>query len=663
MLLLIAALGVLLAGGVLSLVCSRDLRLSTRLGSGAAILAGLLGLAGTVHWLSAAGTGEVRWPWHVPYGEFHLGIDPLSAVFLLAIFGLTVLAALYGAPYLLRGHDKRAGASWFFFDLLVASMALLVLARNGVLFLSAWELMALASFFLVTWEHERPEVRAAGLTYLLAAHLGTAFLFAFFAILGQRAGTLDFTQFAALAPLSSGLAGTLFVLAVVGFGVKAGLMPFHVWLPEAHAAAPSHVSALMSGVMIKTGIYGVLRALTFLGPAPAWWGLLLIVVGAASAVLGVLYALAQQDLKRLLAYSSIENIGIITLGIGVGVWGLSQGNQVMATLGFAGALLHVLNHAVFKGLLFMGAGAILHATGERELERLGGLLRRMPITGLTFFVAAAAISGLPPLNGFISEFVILLGALSGVVAQKVATVAVLSAVLVALAFAGPLAAAAFLKASGIAFLGHPRSAAAATAKEPERELLLPLAVLATLCAVMGLGGIALIHLLIPATAQLAHVTRAAATAQLVPFTGPLGKALIVSLTLLGLAAGLALLRYSLLAGRSVRSAVTWDCGYEQPSARMQYSAASFSQPLTTLARGLLWARERVVGPQGYFPRIASFESKTPDLWTERLYGPLLRAVDWSGARLRWLQQGRLAIYLLYIFATLVVLLVWKLRFA
>ncbi len=292
-------------------------------------------------------------------------------------------------------------------------MTLVLVARNAVLFLSAWELMAVSSFFLVTFEHERESVRSAGWIYLVATHLGTGFLLAFFILMGRETGSMNFDVWAAQGIHTQGLAGILFLMAVVGFGTKAGFMPFHVWLPEAHPAAPSHVSALMSGVMIKTGIYGLLRAFTFLGAPPLWWGWLFIGIGLSSGVLGVLFALAQHDLKRLLAYHSVENIGIIALGIGVGLLGQNTGSPALVALGFGGALLHVLNHALFKGLLFLGAGAVAHSAGTREIDRLGGLLKQMPWTAATFLIGAAAISGLPPLNGFVSEFLIFLGAFKG----------------------------------------------------------------------------------------------------------------------------------------------------------------------------------------------------------------------------------------------------------
>src|SRR5258708_27237971 len=330
---------------------------------------------------------SLRMAWAVPYGSLFLELDPLSGFFLIPVFLLCALAAIYGAKYLEEYRGRKALAPpWFFFNLLVASMVIVILARNGVLFLMAWEMMALSSFFLVTFEDEKESTRQAGWIYLVASHIGAVFLLVLFILLCRANGSLDFDRFAA-----SSSAGLLFGLALVGFGTKAGFIPLHVWLPEAHPAAPSHVSAVMSAVMIKTGIYGLVRVMMLLGTPQAWWGWVLCGIGLSSGVIGVLLALAQHDLKRLLAYHSVENIGIIALGLGVGTLGLRAGLPAVAVMGFAGALLHVLKHALLKGLLFLAAGNVLHGTHTREIDQLGGLLKRMPLTAFTFLIRAVAI--------------------------------------------------------------------------------------------------------------------------------------------------------------------------------------------------------------------------------------------------------------------------------
>jgi formate hydrogenlyase subunit 3/multisubunit Na+/H+ antiporter MnhD subunit len=598
--------------------------------------------------------------WDVPYGAFYVEIDALSAVFLLALFIISPLAAIYGASGFHRQRRRVGpGASWLFFNLLVSSMALLVIARNGILFLFAWEVMAIASFFLVVADHEKAEVRNAGWTYLVAAHVGTAFLLTFFSLLGREADSLDFDRFAVIgATVPSTTATLVFLLAVVGFGVKAGFVPFHIWLPQAHPVAPSHVSALMSGVMIKMGVYGILRTLTFFETPPAWWGIALVVVGLASGLLAALMALSERDLKRLLAYSSIENVGIIGLAMGIGLWGLSMGSSVVALLGFAGALLHVLNHAVFKGLLFLSAGAVVNATREHDIDHLGGLLRRMPRTGVAFLVGAAAIVGLPPLGGFASEFLVVLSSLKALGLQD-ATIVTPLAVIVGLGAIGGLAAAFFTKAFGLTFLGSPRSSRAARAHEGPRATTGAMLVLAALCVAMGIASPLAVRVILPAAASLSGVTVEEAAAQTmtnVPLDSILRGTLILAATLLALA----LLRRFLLSSREVRTAVTWDCGYERPSVRMQYTASSFAQPLMAVFRPLMRTRTRIVPPRSYFPRRATFASETPDFFTRRVYGPTLAWIEWSSGKLRWLQHGRVHLYLLYIFLTLLVLLVWEL---
>jgi hydrogenase-4 component B len=542
--------------------------------------------------------------------------------------------------------------AWLWFNLLVASMAVVVAARNGVLFLVAWEVMTLASYFLVTLHHDRSGSRRAGRVYLVATHIGTAFLLVFFLALPGPAGSLDFDS---AAPGASPLlpASALFLLAVVGFGTKAGFMPLHVWLPEAHPAAPSHVSAVMSGVMIKMGIYGLVRMLPYLGPPPAWWGWLLIAVGLVSGILGVLYALAQHELKRLLAYHSIENIGIITCGLGLGLLGEAAGEPWLAALGFGGALLHVVNHAVFKGLLFLGAGSVLQGAGTGEIEHLGGLLRRMPWTAAAFLVGAIAISGLPPLNGFVSEFLIYLGSFRAA-AGSAGPVALAGIVLIAgLALIGGLAAACFVKAFGISFLGEPRSAASRDAREAGLLMRIPMVLLAAACLAIGLGAPWVLRALAPVVpaASAAFVIPAAAGI-LVPLAGVAGA--FVALALL-----LAALRAGILARRGSARTVTWDCGYAAPGARMQYTASSFAQPILEMVAPILGTRVSSLKPSGLFPERASHATATPDTFRERVVAPITAEIGRRVAPFRRIQEGRVQVYVLYIALTLLAVLLYQ----
>lgn len=658
-----ASLGVSFAGALVCLATRGRPSWTRIVGPAVTVIGSVLGLAPAGVALVGGTVPAVNLPWSLPFGSLSLEMDALSAVFAAPILIITALAAVYGADYLRPFEAKKDLAlSWFFFNVLAGSMLLVVVARNAMLFLLAWEVMSLASFFLVMFESEQESVRRAGWTYLIATHIGTAFLLVLFALLGQQGDTLDFAGFS-LAGASSGLAAVAFLLAVVGFGTKAGFMPLHVWLPEAHPAAPSHVSAVMSGVMIKTGIYGLVRILTFLGTPPPWWGWTLVGIGAVSGIVGVLFALAQHDLKRLLAYHSVENIGIIALGLGVGLLGVSYGNPTMAFLGFAGGLLHVINHAVFKSLLFLGAGSVLHASGTRDIEHLGGLLKRMPTTGLVFLIGSVAICGLPPLNGFVSEFMIYLGSLGALTAIPGLPIGALSASLIvvgALALIGGLAVACFTKAFGIIFLGEPRSSHAAHVHEAGAAMRIPMVLLAIACLVIGLCGPFMLILLVPAVGVLTGSSEGV-TPEIRQIGDMLWMITAVTAGLLGLAALLAWVRSRLLRGRSVTEAVTWDCGYAAPTARMQYTASSFADPITRLFRVFLRTRRQFVPPAGLFPSSSSFSSETPDVYRERMYRPAFSTAESILARFRWLQHGRVNLYILCIVLALLVLLAWKLR--
>jgi formate hydrogenlyase subunit 3/multisubunit Na+/H+ antiporter MnhD subunit len=436
-------------------------------------------------------------------------------------------------------------------------------------------------------------------------------------------------------------------------------MPFHVWLPEAHPAAPSHVSAIMSGVMIKTGVYGLVRVLTLIGPLPAWCGWLLVAVGASSGVLGILWTLAQQDLKRLLAYSSVENIGIIALALGIGLVGLHSGASSVAILGFAAALFHVLNHAVMKGLLFLTAGTVLQRTGTQRLDALGGLLRRLPRTGLACLTGSAALVGLPPLNGFASEFLLFLAAYSAAINLSGANALPGVVTIAALALIGGLAAASFAKVFGIVFLGEARSEHARHAREPGLPMQGSVLLLATCCVLIGALSPLLVPYLEPVLAQVTALPRDEVHVGLSSAVAALWAVVLPSLGFVAVAGALAAVRTWLLAGRTVAEGPTWDCGYALPSPRMQYTGSSFSQPLTAVFAGVLLTEHRGASPEGFFPANASFASRTPDLWRERLYRPLFHALERGLASFRWLQHGRVQLYVLYIALTLVALLLWK----
>lgn len=659
--LFLAGLAVMIAAGALALLARG--RVSSFIGVAGAVVGGALACVPAAAVLINGKGCEIRLPWNVPYGSFYVAIDPLSAFFLLPVLIIPALAAVYGVGYMEHWEKrKRLGLSWLFYNLLTAGMAIVVTAKNGVLFLFAWEVMTLASWVLVTLDDEKKSVREAGWVYLVASHVGAAFLFVFFALLGRGANVLDFNQFwnPTAASQPQWLAAVLFLLAIVGFGTKAGFMPMHVWLPEAHPAAPSHVSAVMSGVMIKTGIYGILRAFILIGHPSAWWGYVLLGIGITSGILGVLFAIAQHDLKRLLAYHSVENIGIIAIGIGLGVIGLANNRPELAVLGFAGGMFHVWNHAIFKALLFLGAGSVQHATHTLEIDRLGGLLKRMRWTGVCFLVGAVAISGLPPLNGFASELLAYLGALGAVTTTHVRMCVGGVAAIGALALIGGLAAGCFAKAFGIVFLGEPRHESAANAHESGAAMRIPMIVMAGLCILLGLAPVIAARAVRPAITQVtayaptdvfSHIQGAASVQYLVTAVA------LIFIVLLG---GLLLLRRRLLSQRSVTESGTWDCGYAAPTARMQYTASSFAQPITTLFGPLLRTHTKIARPQGVLPREASMESHTADVFRERMFARFFRGIEWTVAHLRWIQHGRVHYYVLYIALTLLILIVCKL---
>ena len=655
MALFLASVSLLLVTGLAALFSRKGSLIAVAGG----VIAGLLGLIPVLASLFTSAAFTLCIGWDVPFGAFSLEIDPLSAFFLLPVFLISPMAALYGQAYLQSqgGHVK----SWFFWNSLVASMALLVAARNAVLFLVAWEIMSLCSFFLVVCEHRHAESRRAGWIYLVSTHLGTAFIVVLFLFLGNSAHSFDFSEFVHAGIVSSPASTLLFFLSVVGFGTKAGFVPLHVWLPEAHPAAPSHVSALMSGVMIKMGIYGLVRTLTFFNAYPFSWAAVLIAVGALSGILGVLFAIAQHDVKRLLAYHSVENIGIITLGLGIGLLGTSLQLPFVAVIGFAGGLLHVLNHAVFKSLLFLGAGSVAVRVGTRNMDQLGGLLKRMPRTGVAFFIGAAAIAGVPPLNGFVSELLIFYAGFDSIVQGSVPVVAATVAAVAALALIGGLAVACFTKVFGIVFLGEPRSPKAEQAEEADALMTGPMLVLASLCGLIALTSPLILGVFKGILPGITHLSEAACSFRLDRAAHTLEGFLVAAAAVIVITAVLVWVRRRLLSRRPQTVVVTWDCGYVTPSARMQYTSSSFAQPLVDLFAHVLRTHKHLEAPAGHFPAIASIRTHTADIFRRLLFDPLFAAVQRVLIVGHFLQHGRVHLYVLYIALTLLILFAVKLQ--
>lgn len=651
---LLGSLSFFAAGGLLALLAGGRPRLAGFLGCAGALAGALSGGLAAWRELTVGGSAEWARDWSVPGGRLVLHLDPLAAFFLLPTCLLALLCAVYAAGYL-REYPRPAalGPHWFFFNLLVAAIILVLTAANAVLFLAAWEIMTLASFFLVAFEHRQPEVRQAAWLYLVLAHLALSLLLAFFVAAGVRCGSFDFADFTPLAQLAPTLATLLFALAAAGFAVKAGLFPLHVWLPDAHPAAPSHVSALMSAVMVNTGIYGLLRVAGLLPTISANTGIVLMLLGGAGALYGIALAILQRDIKRCLAYSTVENIGIIFLGLGLGLFASRHGQPLIALLGFAGSLLHIWNHTLFKGLMFLGAGSLLHGTGSRDLNRMGGLLRRMPWTGSLLVGGSLAIAALPPFNGLVGEWLLYLGLFkAGMAGSGFGSLVPLLLVGV-LGLTGALAVVAFTRLCGIALFGEPRSEETGQAHESDSRMIVPMAVLLLACLAIGLHPQSAVGLIAAPVLLLAPANPELLAGVLSPVAQLGHWAILLVLALAATTLGL----LWLLRTRPCSRAGTWGCGYAFPSPRMAYTADAFAELTEShlLPAGL---RPATTGAKvaGLFPSAGRLQRQGSDPVLGRWFLPGCAWLAERCVRLRWLQQGRLPVYLLYVFLTCAVLM-------
>jgi hydrogenase-4 component B len=600
-------------------------------------------------------------PVGLPWLKAHFRLDSLSALFLVVVNLGAAAASLFGIGY--GTHLERPGRVTPLFPLFLAGMNGAVLADDAFVFLVSWEFMSFSSWLLVLAEHEKEENRKAAFTYLVMAVLGTFCLLSAFGILAMAGGDYSFS---AMRTGSPGEAGTALVvlLAILGAGSKAGLVPLHAWLPLAHPAAPSHVSALMSGVMTKVALYGMVRILfDLVHGADWWWGAVMMGLGAATAVIGILYALMQTDLKRLLAYSTVENVGVAMIGLGLAFAFRAEGQTPFATLALAAAFYHILNHAMMKSLLFLGAGAVLAATGERDIEKLGGLIHRMPVTAATFLIGAAAISSLPPLNGFVSEWLILQTLFIGPSLPHWAMKFGVPVVGAVVALSATLAAAAMVRAFGMVFLGRARTEAARNAKDaglPERATLI---FLAGFCLLLGILPVTVTSLLSDVAQFLIGVQLPTAVIQGWPWLAPVSetRGSYSGTVVVGSGVILILLTVILIKGfgtRRIRRSATWDCGHPENNLAAQYTASSFAQPLRRVFGSTAFAaHEEVDMPMPGETRPARLEVRMIDpiwLW---LYEPVIRAVDVISRWLDRLQTLTVRKHLLLVFLTLMILLV------
>jgi formate hydrogenlyase subunit 3/multisubunit Na+/H+ antiporter MnhD subunit len=627
---------------------------------GGALILSLALLAGAlIHMVGEASPAAIVLPIGLPWVGANFRLDALSAFFLVVINLGAAAASLYGVGY--GRHEREPQRVLPFFPAFLAAMNLVLLADDAFTFLASWEFMSLASWALVMAHHQEPDNTRAGFVYIVMASLGTMALLLAFGLLAGPAGGYAFAAMRANG-MTPGLGALVLCLALVGAGSKAGLAPLHVWLPLAHPAAPSHVSALMSGVMTKAAVYGFARIVFDLLGTPAWWWGALVMALGAGTVLGVLHALMQNDLKRVLAYSTIENVGLIFAGLGLALAFKANGFGAAAALAATAALFHVLNHAIFKSLLFFGAGAVLTSTGERGMDRLGGLLNRMPATGLFVLVGSAAISALPPLNGFASDWLLLQSILLSPQFPQWGLKILAPAVGAALALAAALAAACFVRMFGIAFLGRPRSPSADSAREVDSILVSAMGILAALCLLAGIFPAVLIDKLAPAVRGLTGAQMPMQEG--IPWLSiaPIAESRSSYnglLVFLFIAASASLTAFAIhqIASNKLRRAPAWDCGFPDADPATQYTAESFAQPIRRVFGAFAFrAHERVDMPAPGEMRSAHQSLAMHDLVWEFFYLPIVRTVEFLAQRLNHLQFLTIRQYLSVVFGALVSLL-------
>ena len=627
------------------------------------LLAGAVALTSAWSYKLLAGSIQVLdIPLTLPFlqGRFILTIDKLSAFFIVVINITAFIGFLYARgylePYYPGKNALRFSIHYFSYIWLYLSMMMVVMFRDGLSFLIAWEIMALSSFFLVIFDAEDRSILKTGISYLIQMHVGMFFILIALLLVEKATGQMSFD---ALGPYFSGHSNIpLFILFFIGFGIKAGFIPLHTWLPEAHPAAPSHVSGVMSGVMIKMGIYGILRVLMSVQSDLLLIGIIILIISIISGVMGVMMAIVQHDLKRLLAYHSIENIGIIGIGIGLGMIGLATENTPLALLGFAGGMLHVLNHSLFKSLLFFNAGSVYKAAHTRNIEQLGGLMKKMPYTAFLFLIGSLAICGLPPFNGFISEYLIYMGMFKSLSAANLFQSMLILGTVVALSLIGGLAIFCFTKAFGMAFLGEPRSEHASSASEVGKNMILPQYITVIFILLIGLGpGLVVkpVFSIVALTFSLPDVALASG-----PFITNLYQISILAGIFIVTVIILLVYRHYHLKDKRVEAGPTWGCGYTAGTARQQYTATSYAYNYNHIAKPLLQGSKIMedIREDEIFPQKRTFVSHNDDIFKKLLID---KPSGWFSGLLKKIavmQTGQIQHYILYafIFMLLVLLL-------
>lgn len=580
------------------------------------------------------------------FGLVNMVLDPLSAFFyliisIMSLFGL-IYANGYLKPYIKKGINLSSHS--FFLMMLIAAMLGVVVVQNALFFLVVWELMSIASFFLVIFEGEKKEVLSAGIKYLVYMHLSVLFLIAMFVFLANGALSLDFADFNGYLAKNPQVINTVFLLGFVGFGIKAGLVPFHNWLPEAHPAAPSHVSGIMSGVMIKTGIYGILRVLSLIGMPTKALCYTVLSVAVITILYGVLYAISQKDIKKLLAYSSIENIGIIAVGTGIGMFGLVYNNPIVATFGFAGGLLHVLNHSIFKELLFFTFGSVYQKTHTKNIEHMGGLIKKMPVTAALFIIGSVAICGLPPFNGFIGEFLIYASMIMGIPTTEANLFIIIIAAIASLALVGTMSMLCFTKASGIIFLGEARTENVSKVQNDVCfNMLMPTSILALLTLLIGVYPEYFVRaVLCPAT----FIVRTPAAEEIVNNLSLLMRS-ISWLFLVFFVIMIACIILRAITVKQIDKQSTWGCGYDKPSSKIQYTASSYANLFVSTLKPLFKRISHIKKPKELFPKEAYYELEIEDIEEAYIVKPLVEWDEKMLAKFEKIQNGNIQQYILF----------------
>ncbi len=592
-----------------------------------------------------------------PIGAVRITVDMLSAFFTLFIAIMSFTSSLYSIGYMKEYRDKGKtfAAHFFFLPVMVSSMLLVVAVQNVLAFLIIWEIMSLSSFFLLVFNNEKEETFKAGINYLVAMHVGVIFLISGFTILSINSGSQDFNSFKAVFTEHNELTNILFIIFFAGFGTKAGFVPFHTWLPRAHPAAPSHISGLMSGVMIKTGIYGILRIITLIPEPTFFMAYFILLISLFTGIFGIANALAQKNLKKILAYSSIENIGIIGIGIGAGLLGLAYNIESLTILGFSGALFHVVNHSIFKSLLFFAAGGVYKATHILNIEKMGGLIKSMKFSAVFFLFGALAISGLPPFNGFIGEFFIYWSMIQGIQGGTVPLIVAMIVSLAGLAFIGAMSLICFTNLFSIVFLGNPRSTFHSPVTEVTAAMKGAMIFQCVLIAAIGLAPVYAFKIILAAVGIFHGAD---------PLTEPvfifntLGSLTTGILIFTVTSAGFILLRFLLLRNKNVSQFKTWDCGYQRGNSRMQYSSSSFTSPFLKLVKPLINVKEKIREPEGLFPGYASYKSSTEDIFEAWIINPAIKVIEKFLNLFRWIQNGNTQHYILYGLIFLILTTIW-----